>query len=446
MGPTLGASPGRLPFAPDPVRPAVPPPRTGRVAIVGAGAIGSGIARLLSGLGATAVVVAPRRGGVARATERIHYWYASDVRHGRLSAAEADAGLRNVRVTARYADIEGAEFVIESVPEEVAVKQEVLAAVEAHTSPACIFASNTSSIPLADIAAKASRPHNVIGTHYFWPAQRYQLVEIARAATTSERTLQRTLDLIHWQGKVPLLVRDVPGFFTTRILLVYLNEAVALVTEGASVDEVDNAMQAFGWPMGPFQLLDAIGLEKFRGIHQSISRHLGERVMHIERLWPVLEAGHVGYKNGRREGTKGFYLYQGRPEIDARVHRLIGRAVGAGPTPFEISVRPVWQMVNEIGHCLAEGVVASADDADRGAVLGLGWPPVHETPLAYAHRVGVRNIVEQLHAWAREYGPWFTPSPALVEGPASGSPGMPTAGAGAFGLRGVGWTPEAGRG
>src|SRR2546422_11174184 len=114
MGPTLGASPGRLPFAPDPVRPAVPPPRTGRVAIVGAGAIGSGIARLLSGLGATAVVVAPRRGGVARATERIHYWYASDVRHGRLSAAEADAGLRNVRVTARYADIEGAEFVIRS--------------------------------------------------------------------------------------------------------------------------------------------------------------------------------------------------------------------------------------------------------------------------------------------------------------------------------------------
>src|SRR3989449_2004080 len=344
MGPTLGASPGRLPFAPDPVRPAVPPPRTGRVAIVGAGAIGSGIARLLSGLGATAVVVAPRRGGVARATERIHYWYASDVRHGRLSAAEADAGLRNVRVTARYADIEGAEFVIESVPEEVAVKQEVLAAVEAHTSPACIFASNTSSIPLADIAAKASRPHNVIGTHYFWPAQRYQLVEIARAATTSERTLQRTLDLIHWLGKVPLLVRDVPGFFTTRIFLVYLNEAVALVTEGASVEAVDAAMQTFGWPMGPFQLMDAIGLDTVRGVHHWVSRHVRDRVTHMERLWPGLEAG------------------------------LLGREVGSGPTPFDISVRPIWQMINEIGHCLAEGVVASADDADRGAVLGLGWP------------------------------------------------------------------------
>src|SRR2546427_358084 len=333
MGPTLGASPGRLPFAPDPVRPAVPPPRTGRVAIVGAGAIGSGIARLLSGLGATAVVVAPRRGGVARATERIHYWYASDVRDGRLSAAEADAGLRNFRVTARYSDMEGAEFVIESVPEEVAVKQEVLAAVEAHTSPACIFASNTSSIPLADIAAKASRPHNVIGTHYFWPAQRYQLVEIARAATTSERTLQRTLDLIQWQGKLPLLVRDVPGFFTTRVLLVYLNEAVALVTEGASIDAVDTATQAFGWPTGPFQLPDGIGLEKVPGIDHSVSRHLGDRVMHIERFWRLWEAGHVGCNSGRRDGVKGFYRYQGRPEVDARVYPLIGQAVGAGPTP-----------------------------------------------------------------------------------------------------------------
>jgi 3-hydroxyacyl-CoA dehydrogenase / enoyl-CoA hydratase / 3-hydroxybutyryl-CoA epimerase len=190
-------------------------------------------------------------------------------------------------VTASYADLEGAGCVIESVPEELAVKQEVLAAVEAHTSPNCIFASNTSSIPLADLAAAAGRPHNVIGTHYFWPAHRYRLVEIARAASTSDRTLQRTLHLTHWQGKVPLLVRDVPGLFTTRILLVYLNEAVALVTEGASVGAVDGAMRAFGWPMGPFQLLDAIGLAKFRGIHRSVSARLGERVMHIECLWPA---------------------------------------------------------------------------------------------------------------------------------------------------------------
>jgi 3-hydroxyacyl-CoA dehydrogenase / enoyl-CoA hydratase / 3-hydroxybutyryl-CoA epimerase len=403
------------PLGRDGVRHVAPRPRTERFGIVGAGVIGSGIARLLSGLGAQTVVIAPRRGGVERATDQISRWYASDVRHGRLSAAEAEAGLRNIYVTPRYADIAGAGFVIESVPEDVTVKQHVLAAVEAHTSPDCIFASNTSSIPLADIAANASRPHNIIGTHYFWPAHRYRLLEIARAASTSERTLQRTLDLARWQGKVPLLVRDVPGLFTTRILLVYLNEAVALVTEGAPVDVVDSAMRAFGWPMGPFQLLDAVGLEKFRGIHHSVSRHLGDRVMHVERLWPVVEAGHVGHQSGRQAETKGFYLHEGKPEVDARVYRLIGRKVGAGPTPFEISVRPIWQMVNEIGHCLAEAVVASADDADRGAVLGLGWPPARGAPLAYARWMGVRNIVRQLHAWARQYGPRFTPSLALFE-------------------------------
>ena len=367
-------------------------------------------------MGATTIVVAPRRGGVERASDLIRRCYASDVRHGRLSAADADAGLRNVHVTPRYADIEGAACVIESVPEDVTVKQDVLAAVEAHTSADCICASNTSSIPIADLAARASRPHNVIGTHFFWPAHRYRLVEIARAAATSDRTLQRTLDLIHCLGKVPLLVRDVPGFFTTRIFLVYLNEAVALVTEGASVEAVDAAMQAFGWPMGPFRLMDAIGLDTLRGIHHSVSRHFGDRVMHMERLWPLVEAGYVGYKGGRRAGTNGFYLSQEKPAVDARVYGLLDREErGAGPTPFEISVRPIWQMINEIGHCLAEAVVASADDADRGVVLGLGWPPLHRAPLAYARWVGVRNIVEQLHAWAAQYGPRFTPSPVLCE-------------------------------
>lgn len=393
-----------------------------RLGIVGAGAIGSGIARLFSERGATTIVVAPRPGGVERATDMIQQCYLSDVRHGRLTAAEAEAGLRNVYITPRYSDLDGAAFVIESVAEDAAVKQEVLAAVEANTSPHCIFASNTSSIPIAEIAARASGPDRVIGTHYFWPAHRYRLVEIARAATTSEHTLRRTLGFIQWQGKIPLMVRDFPGFFTTRIILVYLNEAVALVTEGASVEAVDNSMKAFGWAMGPFQLLDAVGLEKFRGIYHAVHRHLGDRVKHIQRLWPVLEAGHVGYRSGRRDGAKGFYLYPAGAEVDARVYPLLGRDGGEPPTPLEISVRPVWQMINEIGHCLAEAVVASPDDADLGVVLGLGWPRVHETPLGYARRVGGGNILAQLHAWAQRIDPRFTPSPGLLgEGSAIGA-------------------------
>jgi len=391
-----------------------------RIGIVGAGVMGAGIARLLSGLGATTIVVAPRPGGVARAAQMIQRYYASDVTHGRLHADEALAGLAHVQITPRYADLADASFVVESVAEDLAAKQDVRAAVEAHTPPECVFATNTSSIPIAEIASGASRPGNVIGTHYFWPAHRYRLLEIVQAAATSESTLQRTLAFARWQEKTPLLARDVPGFFTTRVLLVYLNEAVALVAEGAPLDAVDQAMIAFGWAMGPFRLLDAVGIENLRGIYQAIHHHLRDRLSDLHRLWPVLEAGHVGSKGRRHEHAKGFYLYPGGVEVDVRVYPLIRRRVGAPPTAVEVSTRPVWQMINEIGHCLAEGVVASADDADLGAVLGLGWPPIHDTPLAYARRAGVRTIVEQLQAWAQRLGPRFIPSPGLLASSALG--------------------------
>lgn len=384
-----------------------------RVGLVGAGAIGSGLARMFSGLGAATTVVAPRPGGVQRASALIERWFASDVRRGRLTDADAAAALRNVRVTPSFADLDGTTFVIESVPEDLALKQEVLAAVEAHAAPDCVVASNSSSIPLGAIASRSRRPQLVIGTHFFWPAHRYRLVEMARTSATSEDTLYRALALVRWLGKVPLLVRDLPGFFTTRVLLVYLNEAVALVGEGASIDAVDGAMEAFGWPMGPFRLLDAVGLTIFRGIHRVVSRCLGDRVADFARLWPVLEAGHAGWGRGQSGSARGFYRHPAGAQVDERVYSLMGRNGGAGPTPFDIAFRPVWQLLNEIGHCLADGVVASAYEADLGMLLGLGWPSTRAAPIAYARGVGVSHIVAQLVAWAERQGPRFTPSPAL---------------------------------
>lgn len=386
-----------------------------RFGLVGAGTIGSGIVRLLSDLDATVVVVAPRPGGVRRAAEALQITYKSDVDRGRISAAEAEARLRNIHLTPYYSGLDRVECVIESVAEDVQTKQDVLAAVEEFVSPDCIIASSTSSIPITRIAATADRPDRVIGTHYFWPAHRYRLVEIATAEATSERTLQRTLAMTSWQGKVPLIVRDSPGFFTTRILLVYLNEAIALVTEGASIDSVDSAMTAFGWAMGPFRLMDAVGIEILRGVYDSIAKHLGERVEYVQRLWPVLEAGHLGYGRSRREGAKGFYLDPEGRVIDARIYPLIGWNANGTPSSTEVSTRPVWQMINEIGHCLAEGIVASPEDANLGAGLGIGWPQRQGGPLEYARRVGIDRIVGQLATWTRQHGPRFAPSHFLTQ-------------------------------
>ena len=386
-----------------------------RFGIVGAGTIGSGVARLLADLDATVVVVAPRPGGVRRAADLLSVSYTADVERGRIGAAEAEARLHNIHLTPYYSDLDGVECVIESVIEDVQTKQEVLAAVEGCVSPECIITSNTSSIPITRIAGAARRPDRVIGTHYFWPANRYRLVEIATGETTSERTLQRTLAMTSWQGKVPLIVRDSPGFFTTRVLLVYLNEAIALVTEGASIDAVDRAMKAFGWPMGPFRLMDAVGIEIFRGVYDSISKHLGERVEYVQRLWPVLEAGHLGYGRNRREGAKGFYLDAEGRVVDARIYPLIGWNTNVISSLTEVSTRPIWQMINEIGHCLDEGIVSSSDAANLGAVLGLGWPQPQGGLLEYARRVGVDRIVGQLTTWTRQHDPRFAPSSFLAQ-------------------------------
>jgi len=395
---------GPTPASPDEYR---------QIGIVGVGAIGSGIAQLVSGLGARTVIVAPRPGGPERAANMMQACYAGDVQRGRISPEQAAAGLARIHVTERYADLSGSSFVIESVLEDPQLKLEVLRQVETQVNADCIFGTNTSSIPIAHIAAGAQRPANVIGTHYFWPAHRFKLVEIAHAVTTSQETIDRTLAFARWQGKTPLLVRDRPGFFTTRILLPYVNEAVALVVEGASIEMVDQAMVNFGWAMGPFRLMDAAGIETLARVYDSVATSLGGRIKQMERLWPVIRAGHVGYRGGSREGAKGFYLYPEGRQIDHRVYSLLGQRRDQPPPAEEVALRPVWQMVNEVGHCLAEGVIASQPEADVGAVLGLGWPRATGGPIAYARQIGPPTIVAGLEAWAERYGPRFTPSSAL---------------------------------
>jgi len=197
--------------------------------------------------------------------------------------------------------------------------------------------------------------------------------------------------------------------------MIYLNEAIALVPGGASIESVDGAMRAFGWAMGPFRLMDALGIEVLRGVHASVSDHLGDRVDSLRRLWPVLDAGHVGYGRRGRDGAKGFYRDPEGRVVDARVYPLIGWHTNGIFSSTEVSTRPIWQMINEIGHCLAEGVVSAPEDANLGAVLGLGWPERQGGPLEYACRVGLDRVVGHLETWARQHGPRFAPSRFLTQ-------------------------------
>ncbi|MFP3854504.1 MAG: 3-hydroxyacyl-CoA dehydrogenase NAD-binding domain-containing protein [Anaerolineales bacterium] len=386
-----------------------------RIGIVGVGAIGSGVAQLVSSLGAETVIVSPREGGVERARSMMKSCYWGDVERGRISEQQAEEGYSRLRFSSDYEDLDGSDFVIESVPENLEIKQQVLRNTQAVVGKDCIFGTNTSSIPIARIAEAADRPEVVIGTHYFWPAHRYKLVEISRAPLTSEETLSRTLDFLEWQDKTVLVVRDKPGFYTTRILLPYVNEAVALVLEGAQIEEVDSAMVDFGWAMGPFRLMDAAGLETLVNVYRFVQDELGERIAVLGSLTPLVQAGFKGYSGGSREEAKGFYRYPKGAEADGRIYKILGQEAGKSPPPEEIRYRPNYQMINEVGHCLDEGVVKTHEKADMGAVLGIGWPADKSGPIAFTRLHGPEKIAAMLETWASKHGPRFKPSRTLIE-------------------------------
>lgn len=377
------------------------------VGVVGAGVMGASIAHLTSSVGIETVIkVRTRPGAIEQAWQTMRTSYAREVEAGRASPAEAEAGLARLRITDDYAELgrAGCEIVIESVPEHLAIKHEVLQAVEAAVHDDCVFASNTSSLPIAWLARRSVRPHRIVGMHYFWPAHRQPLLEISSLPETAPDALARARVLGRQQGRVELLVRDMPGFLTTRILMPYLSEAVLLVGQGVSVDQVDAALEAFGWRMGPFRLMDAVGVETIAYAHDCLRPFLGDRIMGLERLWPLVRAGYVG-----RRANAGFYTYgpEGRCPHPITYEMLQEKDGICPPEPTELVHRPVWMMVHEAALCVAEGVVASWEEADLGANLGLGFPMSQGGLLAYRQRIGDAVMRYQFKAWEHRYGPRF---------------------------------------
>ncbi len=377
------------------------------VGVVGAGVMGASIAHLTSSVGVETVIkVRARPGAIEQAWQTMRASYVREVEAGRASPAQAEAGLARIRITDDYADLgrAGCEIVIESVPEDLTIKHEVLQAVEAATHNGCIFASNTSSFPMAWLVRRSVRRDRVIGMHYFWPAHRQPLLEISALPDTAPEALERVRALGRQQGRVELLVRDSPGFLTTRVLMPYLSEAVLLIGQGVSAAQVDAALEAFGWRMGPFRLMDAVGVETIAYAHDCLRPFLGERIKGLERLWPLVRAGYVG----RRVGA-GFYTYgpEGRCPNPVAHEMLRTDSETCAPEPDELVHRPVWMMVHEAALCVAEGVVANWEEADLGVNLGLGFPMSQGGLLAYRKRIGDEARRCQFAIWERRYGPRF---------------------------------------
>ncbi len=391
------------------------PRQVRRLGVLGAGFMGSGVASV--SLGLSPVVVRDLSDEVLAAAARsIDEGLRKQVRSEAISRIEADRRRSWLELTTEVGGLEGVDLVVEAVFEDLELKRRVLAEVEAVLPPRAVFASNTSALPISEIAAAARHPERVLGMHYFSPVPKMPLLEIVVTERTAPWATATAHALGRAQGKTPIVVRDGPGFYTTRILAPYLNEAILVLEEGARVEDVDRALKDFGFPVGPIALIDEVGIDV--GAH--VSRDLGAAFAgrgHVssDALQRLSEAGFGGRKNRR-----GFYDYpaakrKGPKRVNQGVYAFFGGSARRGVDPTAVSDRLALMMVNEAVRCLEEGVISSPRDGDLGAVLGLGFPPLRGGPFHHIDTVGPAILVDRMEKLATRYGPRFEPAARLVE-------------------------------
>jgi 3-hydroxyacyl-CoA dehydrogenase/enoyl-CoA hydratase/3-hydroxybutyryl-CoA epimerase len=384
--------------------------------MLGAGLMGAGIAYVAIDNGLTVRLKDRDDAALGRGLKQVRGILDEGVKRKRLTRRDRDDKLAALSGATDYSGFKTVEVVVEAVFEDLKVKHAMVKDIE-REAPGAIFASNTSSLPIGKIAEAAQRPENVIGMHFFSPVNKMPLLEIIRGPKTSSQTVATVVSLGKKLGKTVIVVNDGPGFYTSRILAPYMNEASYLLLEGAAVEELDKALTGFGFPVGPMQLLDEVGIDVGAKVAHTMTDAFGARMKPPEGFEKVVEAGRLG-----RKSKKGFYLYPdveekgAKKQVDQSIYDLLPK--GRARTPVaagEAAERCVLQMVNEAAHCLGEGILRSARDGDIGAVFGLGWPPFRGGPFRYADALGAQTVVDRMRRYQERFGARFAPAPLLVE-------------------------------
>ncbi|GAA3903741.1 fatty acid oxidation complex subunit alpha FadJ [Gibbsiella dentisursi] len=389
-----------------------------RVGILGGGLMGGGIACVTATRGELPVRIKDvDTQGINRALQYTWNLLGKRVRSKRLRPAQRQKQMMLISGATNWCGFEQVDIVIEAVFEELALKQQMVAEVEQHAAPHTVFASNTSSLPIAQIAANAARPQQVIGLHYFSPVEKMPLVEVIPHAGTSDETIATAVALAHKQGKTAIVVADRAGFYVNRILAPYINEAARCLLAGEPIESLDRALVDFGFPVGPITLLDEVGIDVGTKIIPVLEAELGPRFAAPAAFDALHKDGRKGRKNGR-----GFYLYptgkvrwRWRKRVDERVYTLLGITPKAHIPHALIAQRCVMMMLNEAVRCLDEGVVRSARDGDIGAVFGIGFPPFLGGPFRYIDRLGAAEVVKILAHLQQQYGEHFAPCERLQQ-------------------------------
>jgi len=384
-----------------------------KAAVVGAGAMGAGIAQLVALNGIPVVVKDINDEIVASGMKKIESLTSEAASKGALSRDAADALLRNVTATSQWEPLAGADLVVEAVVEREDVKREVFRQLAERLGPSAVLASNTSALSVTRLAEATPNPGRVAGLHFFNPVHKMHLVEVVRARSTNDETVATLVELVRNLGKVPVVVADSPGFLVNRILFPYLDEAVRLTLEGVFGDEVDRQAERFGMPVGPLELLDQVGIDIAADVSRTFAALVSNPGPVPARFAEMVKAGALGKKTNR-----GFYEYVGGEKGDPTNWATGTRAARrvAAPTDGELSEvqrRLIYPMINEAAKCLEAGVVTEPWVVDFAMVLGTGFAPFRGGPLRFADSLGLARVVSELNAMRRELGERFEPAPLL---------------------------------
>ncbi|GEM74369.1 fatty acid oxidation complex subunit alpha FadJ [Vibrio sagamiensis] len=387
------------------------PTPTCRIGVLGGGLMGAGISYVSLAKAKLPVRIKDvSNDGVLNAFNYNYKLLEKQRKRRILSKANVQAKMLQLTGGIDFNHFDRVDVVIEAVFEDLELKQQMVADIEVYAKQSTIFATNTSSLPIYQIAAQAERPENIVGLHYFSPVEKMPLVEVIPHETTSENTIATVVALAKKQGKTPIVVKDKAGFYVNRILAPYMNESALILLENEPIEKLDGALLDFGFPVGPIALLDEVGVDIGAKIMPIMVKELGERFKGPDVFDTLLNDGRKGRKSG-----KGFYTYKGKKkDVDKSVYKLLNLNPESKLSGDEIALRCVLPMLNEAVRCLDDGIIRSPRDGDIGAIFGIGFPPFLGGPFHYMDQFGLRELVEKMNEFATKYGERFAPCDGLL--------------------------------
>ncbi|NQZ19995.1 MAG: hypothetical protein HRT44_12175 [Bdellovibrionales bacterium] len=385
----------------------------GLMAVLGAGTMGGGIAYVAADKGVFVRIKDINTQAIAKGFEAARGIWEKKIKRRRMTKYELNEKMGHVSGGTDYAGFKQMDVVVEAIVENMDIKKKVIAETCTHLKEDCVFATNTSSLSVTEMADAHPKPENFVGMHFFSPVHKMPLVEVIRGPKSGDEATATVFNLAKKMGKIPVVVKDAPGFLVNRLLVPYMMEAAFYLQEGASIEKVDKIfVRKFGMPMGPFELMDSVGLDVCVKVSKIFKESLGERIELPEVLTKLEKTDRLGQKNG-----KGFYKYEkGRKtEVDQSIYSELGLNSPTDPlSEDELIGRAMYNMISEAALVLLEEqVVGSAEDLDLAMIMGTGFPPFRGGLLRWADSEGSEKIVNDLEMYATKYGARFKPTTPL---------------------------------